>query len=134
MSSLPLLVVDDNQDAADSLAMLLTCWGHDAKTLYDGSSVLQTACSYHPAVILLDIAMPKINGFQLAQQIRQEPSLHGTILIAVTGFADQEHRSRWESAFDYFFVKPVEPDQLQKLLDILQQETRLVVESNAAAT
>src|ERR1700726_90899 len=84
LTGLRVLVVDDNRDAADSLALLLSFWGHEVQVAYDGASAFQVACSCRPSVMLLDIGLPKLDGHQLARQLRQEPSLKGAILIAVT--------------------------------------------------
>jgi signal transduction histidine kinase len=112
-----ILVVDDNRDAADSLARLLEHSGHCTRIAHDGAEALETAASFRPDVILLDIGMPKLNGYQVAQQIRQQPWGRSTVLIAVTGWGQQEDRSKSERAgFDGHFVKPVDYAALTKLL------------------
>lgn len=133
-TDLRILVVDDNFDAADSLAILLKMWGHEVQVAYDGASALQTALSYLPAVILLDIALPKIDGFQLARRFRQEAELKEAVLIAVTGYGDEGHRVQWEGAFDHYLIKPVETDHLQALLTTLRRVLSLPRRDNAGNT
>jgi CheY-like chemotaxis protein len=112
---LRVLVVDDNPDAADSMAMLLRLWGHHAQVSYDGTSALEMACFYQPDVILLDIGMPLMDGFEVAEQLRQQDAKE-PILIAVTGFGDAAHRLRGDAAFDHYLIKPIEGDELERLL------------------
>jgi CheY-like chemotaxis protein len=120
--SLHVLVVDDNTDAADSLGLLVRMWGHDVRVAYDGSRLLETAAAFRPDAILLDIGLPHVDGYCLARQLRQQPDLQGILLVAVTGYADAEHRELSEEAgFDHYLVKPVDPDQLQGLLRALAE-------------
>jgi CheY-like chemotaxis protein len=119
--TLRVLVVDDNTDAADSLGLLVRLWGHDARVAYDGAGVLETAAAYRPDAILLDIGLPRVDGYSLARQLRQRPDLGGIRLIAVTGYADPEHRARsTEAGFDHYLVKPVDPAELEALLRTLR--------------
>jgi CheY-like chemotaxis protein len=113
---LRVLVADDNADVADSFAVLIKYWGHDAQSAYDGAAALEIADVYQPDVMLLDIAMPGINGFQLAQRLRNQPRFKDTLLMAITGYADRAHRRLWQAAFDHFLIKPVEPAVLKELL------------------
>jgi CheY-like chemotaxis protein len=113
---LRVLVVDDNRDAADSMALLVKLWDHDVQVAYDGTSALESACSFSPDVMLLDIGLPKMDGLQLAKHVRQLESCAAATLIAVTGFADGDHRSQVEPAFDHYLVKPVCPVELEQLL------------------
>jgi CheY-like chemotaxis protein len=110
-AGLRLLVVDDNRDAADSLAVLLGLWGHRPRVAYDGASALRAARAEPPDAVLLDLGMPGLDGYDLAHDLRP------AALIAVTGFADRAHRDRADAAgFDHFFVKPVDPADLCELL------------------
>jgi CheY-like chemotaxis protein len=118
---LRVLVADDNRDAADSLSMLVKTWGHDVRPAYDGAAALEISSAYQPDVLLLDIAMPKMDGCQLARQLRRQTRFKDTLLIAITGYADEAHRLLWEEAFAPYFIKPVEPSILQKLL-VLERE------------
>src|SRR6266567_8299662 len=112
------LVVDDNRDSADTMAALLNAWGHDVRTLYDGQSVVSIAAEYQPDIVLLDIGLPKINGYDLARQLRTTADLRPVILVAFTGYGQDEDRRRArEAGFDYHLVKPLEPAALEKIID-----------------
>jgi signal transduction histidine kinase len=114
---LRVLVVDDNRDAADSLGILLSFLGVDAHVVYDGPSALQALRTYRPAVILLDIGMPGMNGHEVARRVRQAPDFRGVVLIALTGWGQEEDRRRSRAAgFDHHLVKPVDAGALQALL------------------
>jgi len=118
---LRVLIVDDYRDTADSLAMLVKMWGHDARLAYDGVAALEMTSAYQPDVLLLDIAMPKMDGFHLAQQLRRQTRFKDTLLVAITGYSDEAHRLLWQGAFDHYLIKPVEPATVEKLL-LLQQD------------
>jgi CheY-like chemotaxis protein len=112
-----ILVVDDNHDAADSLEMFLKVLGAEVRTAYDGPSALDLLAAFEPAAILLDIGMPGMNGYDVAGHVRQHPLGANVLLIAMTGWAQDEDRSRTARAgFDYHLVKPVDPLKLQELL------------------
>lgn len=112
-----LLVVDDNQDAANTLAMLLGMQGHDVQVAHNGHSALELAAAHHPAMIFLDIGMPGMDGYQVARQIRQIPALKSVVLTALTGWGQQEDRRRSaEAGFDHHLVKPPEPQVVEMLL------------------
>jgi signal transduction histidine kinase len=111
------LVVDDNQDAADSLAMLLRLDGHHVEAAYDGPSALRQAEENPPGVVFLDLGMPHMDGYELARCLRAQPALQGTLLVAVTGWGQPEDRQRTkEAGFDHHLVKPVERDALRGVL------------------
>ena len=115
-----LLIVDDNEDAAESLAELLQFRGHEVRVAHDGASALAIAATYLPRVIFLDIGMPGMDGFEVARRLRQLPGLEGTVLAALTGWGQREDRRRTtEAGFDHHFVKPPEPATLEALLDSL---------------
>jgi PAS domain S-box-containing protein len=119
-----ILVVDDNRDAAISLAMMLRLMGNETQTAHDGQEALDLAAAFRPDVILLDIGMPKLNGYDAARRIRQEPWGKNTVLVAVTGWGqDDDRRRSRESGFNFHIVKPVEPATLEKLLAGLQATT-----------
>jgi CheY-like chemotaxis protein len=112
-----ILVVDDNHDSALSLAMLLSIMGHDTRTAHDGESAVATAESFLPDVVLLDIGLPKLNGYEVAQRIREQAWGKSMFLIAVTGWGQEEDRQRSEEVgLNVHMVKPVEADALEKLL------------------
>jgi PAS domain S-box-containing protein len=111
------LVVDDNRDAADSLAMLLRLAGQDVQARYDGLSALAQAQEFRPELVFLDIGMPGMDGYEVARRLRGEPQLEGVILVALTGWGQEEDRRRSaEAGFDHHLVKPVEPDAVRGLL------------------
>jgi two-component system CheB/CheR fusion protein len=112
-----ILIVDDEPEHADSLATIVKAWGHEAQAAYTGVAALKTALTYRPDVMLIDIGMPHLDGYQLAQEIRQQTELQATLLIAITGYSDSAHRTQAKQAgFDYYLVKPVNFQELQRLL------------------
>ncbi len=112
-----ILVVDDNRDAASTLAMLLESMGNTACMAHDGEEAVAMAGKYQPDVVLLDIGLPKMNGYDAARAIRQEPWGRNMVLIAVTGWGqDEDKRKSHEAGFDRHLVKPVEPGSLMNLL------------------
>ena len=111
------LVVDDNRDSADMLEALLTMFGHDVHTAYDGPSALAAATKYVPDVVLLDIGLPGMNGYDVAERLRNSPRFRRTTLIAFTGYGQEEDRQRARDAgFDDYLVKPVDPTTLAKII------------------
>jgi PAS domain S-box-containing protein len=112
-----ILVVDDNRDAGESLSLLLRFFGADVFTVHNGPAALEAIPNYQPAVVLLDIGMPGMDGYEVARRIRQQAEGREAILIALTGWRQEEdqRRSR-EAGFDYHLVKPVDLGALQALL------------------
>jgi signal transduction histidine kinase/ActR/RegA family two-component response regulator len=111
------LVVDDNVDGAESLAMLLDVCGHETHVAHDGVAAIEAADAVRPDVILLDIGLPKLNGFDVCQRIRQQPWGQNVIIIALTGWGqDVDRRRSHEAGFDHHVVKPVEHNALVELL------------------
>jgi PAS domain S-box-containing protein len=112
-----ILVVDDNRDAADSLSMLLRALGADVCTANDGQAALAALEAYHPSVMLLDIGMPGMDGYEIARRARQRVGRLDVTLIALTGWGHEEHRRRArEAGFDHHLVKPVDIGALHTLL------------------
>ncbi|MCI0641746.1 MAG: ATP-binding protein [Gemmataceae bacterium] len=112
-----ILVVDDSWDAANSLAMLLELGGNEVRTAYDGVEAIEAAESFRPDVILMDVGMPKLNGLDAARRIRNLPWSDKVLLIALTGWGQDENRRRSRAAgFDYHLTKPVNPQELEALL------------------
>jgi CheY-like chemotaxis protein len=110
------LLVDDNVDAAESLAMLLRLWGHEVAVAHDGPAGLRAAETQLPQVALLDISLPGMDGYELARRLRAQPGLGQTVLVALTGWAQEGDRRRsQEAGFDHHLVKPVELSALQEL-------------------
>jgi PAS domain S-box-containing protein len=107
------LVVDDNVDACDSIALILTAYGYDVRCLYDGLTVLPTALQWRPDVIILDIGLPGMSGLEVSVQLRQQAQFQSTPLAALTGYGQDEDRRRSQQAgFDVHMTKPVDPQAL----------------------
>jgi PAS domain S-box-containing protein len=116
------LVVDDNRDSADSLATLLRLVGNDVRTAYDGRQALEVAAQYRPEMVLLDIGLPVMNGYEVARQLRTEPAYGHPVLTALTGYSSEEDRRRSLAAgFDHHMVKPVDFAALQEVLASLEE-------------
>ena len=114
---LRILVVDDNLDAADSLGMVLRMMGHDVETAHDGLEAMGAATAFRPDVILLDIGLPKLDGYEVARRIREQDGGADVVLVALTGWGQEEDRQRSrEAGFDLHMTKPVDFKALQKLL------------------
>jgi two-component system, chemotaxis family, CheB/CheR fusion protein len=119
--ALRILVVDDNRDSADLQAALLQHNGHRVRTAYDGMDALEVAARFRPDVILLDIGLPEIDGYEVAYRVRQQPSLDGVVLVAMTGYGQPEDRQRSQAVgFDHHLVKPAEFADLQTILASVQ--------------
>lgn len=111
------LIVDDNQDGADSLAMMLQLAGHETETAHDGLQAVATAERFRPHAMLLDIGLPKLNGYEVCRRVREQPWGKGMLLVAVTGWGQEADRQRSkEAGFDAHVVKPVAADVLMNLL------------------
>ena len=124
------LVVDDNKDAADSLGMLLEFLGAEVRVVHDGFAALEALDTFHPAVVLLDLGMPGMNGLEVAKRMRDDPRVKGATLVALTGWGQREDRRRTsEAGFDYHLVKPADLGTLQSILSM-----REIPDPDAAAT
>jgi CheY-like chemotaxis protein len=111
------LVVDDHADAADSLAMMLSLIGHEVRTARDGLAGVEAASEFRPDVILLDIGMPRLNGYDACRRIRELPGGKEAVIVALSGWGQEEDKRRSrEAGFDGHLVKPAEPAALEKLL------------------
>jgi CheY-like chemotaxis protein len=118
------LVVDDNVDAATSLAMMLDLMGCETRTAHDGMEALEVGAGFRPDLILLDIGMPRMNGYDTARRMREEAWGRRVVLVALTGWGQDEDRRRSrEAGFDAHMTKPIEPATLDKLLAVLQSNT-----------
>ena len=114
LPELRVLVVDDNRDAADSLGLLLESMGQNVSTVYDGATALAAIDAYQPDIVMLDIGMPHLNGYQVAIEIRARAAKRRPYLIAVTGWGQESDQQRArESGFDRHFVKPVSAEALR---------------------
>ncbi len=111
------LVVDDNVDAADSLGMLLRLAGQEVRVAYDGPTALALAPEFRPQVVVLDLGMPSMDGFAVARRLREQPGFRDALLVALTGWGNEEDKRRTrEAGFDHHMVKPADPAALQALL------------------
>jgi signal transduction histidine kinase len=115
------LVVDDNKDAATSLSMMLALDGHEVRRAYDGIEALAVADDFRPEVVLLDIGMPRLDGYATARELRKRPWARDLLLVAITGWGHQEDKRRSaEAGINRHLVKPVEPEVVRQLLEELQ--------------
>ena len=111
------LIVDDNEDSANSLAMILKLGGHETASVYTAADALSRATAFKPDVVLLDIGLPGMDGYEVAQHMRELPGLRDIRLVAVTGYGRSEDRLRArEAGFDDHLVKPVEFSALERTL------------------
>lgn len=112
-----ILVVDDNADAAESLAVLLALQGHETRLALTGAEALEAAWAFGPDVALLDLGLPAMDGYELAARLRAMPQLRGIRLVALTGYGRSEDRQRTRAAgFDDHLVKPVDLAALTRAL------------------
>jgi CheY-like chemotaxis protein len=120
LGALHILVVDDDRDTADSLAMILRLSGYAAKPAYDAASAVRVARHSCPSVVFLDLAMPQVDGFKLAKQLCSLPGMEKAALVCVTGYAGPEYRKRaYRLGFARFLVKPIDPDEVLRLVAAL---------------
>jgi CheY-like chemotaxis protein len=122
-SALRILVVDDHPDAAESMAALMQGAGHQSTVAHDGPAAIAIANSFRPDVILLDIGLPGMNGFEVARALKAAPETTGCVLIAVSGYgqAEDQRRSR-EVGFDHHLVKPADFAALERILDAIRRD------------
>ena len=117
---LRVLIVEDYDDARDSLCLLVGLWGYSCRTAADGPSALQAATDFLPDVVLMDIGLPKMDGYKVARAMRELPGMSGAVFVAVTGYS---RLPAWVGPADDIFltymVKPVEPDELRELLNLV---------------
>ena len=122
-AKLRIVIVDDNKDAADTCEMLLQLLGHEVRTAHNGRSVLALAETFRPHVLLLDIGLPDISGYEVAKQIRSTAWGQRAVLIAVTGWGQEEdRRMAFAAGFDHHLAKPVDPGALEALLQTIEVE------------
>ncbi len=112
-----ILVVDDNRDSAISLALMLKIMGHDTRTAHDGLQAVEEAAAFRPQVVLLDIGLPRLNGYDTCRRLREQPGGENAVIIALTGWGQEDDKRRSkEAGFNFHMVKPVDPSALEKLL------------------
>jgi signal transduction histidine kinase len=112
-----ILLIEDNQDAAETLRLVLEMFGHEARVAYSGPDGVRVATAWQPDVVLCDIGLPGMDGYEVARALRQHPRTAGTRLIAITGYGQEQDRRRaHEAGFDTHVIKPVDPAELEALL------------------
>lgn len=128
---LRILLVDDNRDAADSMAVILRFWGHEVNILYSGANVLAQARAIHPDLMILDIGLPGLDGLTLARQVRQDAQLRETPLIALTAYSVEQEAMA--AGFNQHLTKPADAEVLHRLLDQLQRTNERLNRSEETA-
>jgi CheY-like chemotaxis protein len=117
------LIVDDHCDTAESYSILIASWGHEVRSARNGPDALKQAGAWTPDVVFLDLAMPGMDGYEVARRLRQDIGLTEVTLVAISGYAAPEHRRQSEEAgIEHHLVKPVDPAFLKELLDTLCAE------------
>jgi PAS domain S-box-containing protein len=117
-----ILIVDDSADSAESMALLLQIWGHDVHVASDGPHALAVAAECRPEVVLLDIGLPGMTGYEVARRLRELPDMADAVLVATTGYGqDEDRKHSREAGFALHLVKPVQPDLLQKVFADLER-------------
>lgn len=130
-----ILVVDDNRDAADSLSMMLSLMKHDIRSAHDGLTAMTEAEEFRPEMILLDIGMPDLSGYEVCRRIRQQPWSEGMTIVALTGWGQNEDRRRSaEAGFNHHLVKPVDFHSLNTLLEAPRPHTSAAEPSEPACS
>jgi len=120
-----ILVVDDNMDSVECLSVLLELTGHETHAAYDGLEAVEAAENFRPDVVLLDIGLPELNGYDVARKIREQSWGQKMVLVALTGYAQEEDRHRsQEAGFNHHLTKPVDPVALKKVLASLSAGER----------
>jgi two-component system CheB/CheR fusion protein len=116
-TGLRVLVVEDNRDAAETLAMVVELWGHEVRVTYDAMAALDAVEEWHPHVVLSDIGLPGMDGYELARRLRSRPGLGGAVLVALSGYGrDEDKRAALAAGFDHHVLKPPDLDTLSGLL------------------
>lgn len=124
VSALRILVADDNDSITKTFGWMLEVLGYEARVARDGEEALTIARSFLPDVIMLDINLPGMNGYEVCQKMRAEPALAKCVFIAQTGWSQPEHLERSRKAgFDHHWVKPIPMERLEKLLGSLSHKT-----------
>jgi len=122
LGAMRVLVVDDNVDALESSAALLRIDGHDVQTARDGPAALLCVEQFSPEVVLLDIGLPGMDGYEVARRIRAMPDQHDTLLIAHSGYGEEEHLHRaTQAGFDHHLIKPADLSQLSALVALCRE-------------
>jgi len=121
------LIVDDNRDLAATAGALLSASGHDVRTVYDGVAAVATAIEFHPDVVLLDIGLPGMSGYEVARQLRASEQRHSMLLVALTGYGQDADRQRTrEAGFDHHVVKPLDPATLERIVESISVPVSII--------
>lgn len=132
--SLRVLVVDDNVDVVESLALLIEASGHDLRTAFDGPTALKVVYEFKPQVVLLDIGLPEMNGYEVAQRLREVPDFGSVILVALTGYGHEADKQRsQEAGFNQHLVKPADSSQIQQILENVSTRVTEAIENGKNA-
>jgi CheY-like chemotaxis protein len=124
VSSRRVLLVDDNRDSVETLSMLLRIKGHDARIAGSGEEAIAAADEYQPNVVLLDLSLPGMDGYEVAQELRKRPYGSHVVLVALTGWSGREVQAKAaEAGFDFHLLKPVEWPELERVLDTAPMAT-----------
>jgi DNA-binding response OmpR family regulator len=111
------LIAESNRDVSRTMSALMNLAGYDVETVYDGSQAVDAACAHSPAIVILDIGLPRVDGYRVAERLRGEASLKGILIIAISGYDTDMHPGRsLRARFDHHLVKPVDIDVLLPLL------------------
>ena len=114
---LRVLVIDDNEDAAESLAMMIELDGHEIRTVYNGAAALELAGCFRPDLVFCDIGLPKMDGYEVARRLRLEAEHSATVLVALTGWGSEEDKRKTkEAGFDHHFIKPAEGAEIESII------------------
>lgn len=117
-----ILIVDDDKDSAMTLGWLVEMLGQDYKLAHSAQEALEVAPAYNPALVLMDISLPGMTGYEACQKMRENPALANTVIAAQTGWGEEQHRQKSKDAgFDHHLVKPISVASLQELLDTIRK-------------
>jgi CheY-like chemotaxis protein len=117
LTSLKVLIVDDCADAANCMALLVKSQGHVVRTAADGDAAIQAAIEFLPHLLLLDIGLPKVDGYEVAKRLRQHPDLGRLAIVAVSGYGEaRDIELSHQSRIDHHLMKPADFDQIEKIL------------------
>jgi CheY-like chemotaxis protein len=117
------LLVDDDTDSTEPLSLLLQAKGHQTRVANGGEEAIAVASAFHPQVVLLDLGLPGMDGYEVARRLRAQPSGQAAVLVALTGWAGREVRDKAaEAGFDYHLVKPVNWEELESIVDSVARD------------
>ena len=122
LARMNILIVDDDKDSAMTLGWLVEMLGQDYKVAHTGQEALDMAAEYNPTLVLMDISLPGMSGYEACEKMRENPAFANTIIAAQTGWGEEQHRQKTkEAGFDHHLVKPISVANLKELLDTVQR-------------